>query len=263
MIGTVRTPADARWYRLAVGTLVVLAWAVLVAWGASPFAGLLDHRGIGEGPLPVSRVALFTAGWTLMIVAMMLPGSLPLVNLFGRMIAARSDGPALLTRLILGYLGVWTLFGAAAFRADAYVHAAVATVPAVAQASQWIGVAILLLAAVYQVTPLKDMCLTKCRSPYLFLAERWRGKRPAREALTLGVHHGIFCVGCCWTLMLLMFAVGGVNLGWMLALGAVMAAERSFRWGRYLTVPLGAALLLLAVGLVYRAPFITGVFRGS
>ena len=263
MIGAVRTAGDVRWYRLAVGTLVVLAWAVLIAWGASPFAGLLDHRGIGEGTLPVSRVVVFIAGWTVMVIAMMLPGSLPLINLFFRMIAGRPGGAALVARLILGYLAVWALFGAVAFRGDAYVHAAVARVPALAGASEWIGVAILLLAGVYQVTPLKDMCLTKCRSPYLFLAEHWRGQNPAREALSVGARHGLFCVGCCWTLMLLMFAVGGVNLGWMLALGGVMAAERSFRWGRHLPVPVGLALLLVALGLVYRVPLISGVFRGS
>lgn len=263
MIGTVRTADDIRWYRLAVGTLVLLAWAVLAAWGASPFAGLLDHRGIGEGTLPVSRMAVFVAGWTLMVIAMMLPGSLPLINLFARMVAGRRERAGLLARLILGYLGMWAIFGAAAFRGDAYVHAAVARAPAVADASQWIGVAILLLAGVYQVTPLKDMCLTKCRSPYSFLAEHWRGKHPGADALRLGARHGLFCVGCCWTLMLLMFAIGGVNLGWMLALGAVMAAERSFRWGRYITVPLGCALIVAAAALVWRVPFVMPLFRGS
>jgi predicted metal-binding membrane protein len=263
MIGTVRGPEDARWYRLAVGTLVLLAWAVLIAWGASPFAGLLDHRAIGAGTLPVSRVAVFVAGWTLMVIAMMLPGSLPLINLFAQMVAGRPSGAGLVARLIAGYLAVWALFGAAAFRGDAYVHAEVARLPVLAGASQWIGVGILLLAAVYQATPLKDMCLTKCRSPYLFLAEHWRGRNPARDALSVGARHGLFCVGCCWTLMLLMFAVGGVNLGWMLALGAVMAAERSFRWGRHLTLPVGAALLLVAIGLVYRVPLIAELFRGS
>lgn len=262
MIGAVRTADDIRWYRLAVGTLVLLAWAVLAAWGASPFAGLLDHRGIGEGTLPVSRMAVFAAGWTLMVIAMMLPGSLPLINLFSRMAVRRPDRTALIGRLIAGYLGVWAIFGAVAFRGDAYVHAAAARLPAVGDAAQWIGVAVLLLAAIYQVTPLKEMCLTKCRSPYSFVAEHWRGTNAAAEALRLGAAHGLFCVGCCWTLMLLMFAIGGVNLGWMLGLGAAMAAERSFRWGRYLTVPLGVALLAAAAGLILGVPFAAAIFRG-
>src|SRR5579864_4335761 len=126
MIGAVRTHEDGRWYGVAVGALVLCAWAALAGWGASPYAGLLDHRGIGEGSLPVSRVGLFVAGWTLMVIAMMLPGSLPLINLFSRMAAARSGGPSLVARLVLGYLGVWAAFGADAFRGAAYVHAAAA-----------------------------------------------------------------------------------------------------------------------------------------
>ena len=263
MIGAVRTTDDVRWYSLAIASLVLLTWAALIAWGASPFAGLLDHRGIGEGILPISRVVVFVAGWTLMVIAMMLPGSLPLINLFSRMVSGRSDRAGLVASLIVGYLGVWAIFGGAAFLGDAYVHAAVEHFPPAADASQWIGVTILLLAGVYQVTPLKDMCLTKCRSPYLFLAEHWRGKNPAGDALALGARHGLFCIGCCWTLMLLMFAIGGVNLGWMLALGAIMAAERSFRWGQYLTVPLGLLLILAALGLVYRMPLVTALFGAS
>lgn len=263
MIGAVRTPQDARWYGVAIGALVVCAWAVLVAWGASPFAGLLDHRGIGGNALPISRVVIFVAGWTLMVIAMMLPGSLPLINLFSRMVAGRPDRAGLLARLILGYLGVWALFGALAFRGDAYVHGAAARFPEAAEASQWIGVGILLLAGIYQVTPFKDMCLTKCRSPYMFLAGHWRGNNARADALRLGARHGLFCIGCCWTLMLLMFAVGGVNLGWMLGLGALMAAERSFPWGRRLTMPIGATLVLAAAALVWRVPFVTAIFRGS
>jgi len=109
---------------------------------------------------------------------------------------------------------------------------------------------------VYQFTPLKQMCLEKCRSPYMFLVEHWRGRNAGSDALRLGVRHGLFCLGCCWTLMLLMFAVGGANLGWMLALGTLMAAERSTRWGRYLTAPVGVALVLWAVlHLAGIAPF--------
>jgi predicted metal-binding membrane protein len=82
---------------------------------------------------------------------------------------------------------------------------------------------------------------------YSFLVENWRGQGASLEAFRLGLRHGLFCLGCCWTLMLLMFAVGGANLGWMLALGAIMTAERVSRWGRYLTRPLGLALILWAV----------------
>jgi predicted metal-binding membrane protein len=244
MIGAMRTPDDARWYRLSIGALVVLAWVVLVVWGASPFAGLLSHREIGEGSLsPILRLCVFVVGWTVMTVAMMLPSSLPLLNLFRRVVAGRRDRNGLIWRLAGGYIAVWVLFGAVAYRGDAFVHQAVAQAPALAP---WVAAVLLAGAAIYQFTPLKHMCLEKCRSPYSFLLAHWRA-RGASDAWRLGARHGLFCLGCCWTLMLLMFAIGGANLGWMLLLGAVMAAERATPWGRYLTRPIGLALALWAV----------------
>ncbi|HKV43683.1 MAG TPA: DUF2182 domain-containing protein [bacterium] len=256
MIGAIRTPDDTRWYRLSIWALVALAWVALAAWGASPFSGLLSHRVIiGDRTLslpPIFRLTLFVVGWTLMTIAMMLPSSLPLVHLFRRMVAGRADRHALVGRLLLGYLGVWVGFGALAYRGDAFVHQAIEQVPA---AAPWVATVLLLIAGIYQFTPLKQMCLEKCRSPYSFLVEHWRG-RQAGDALRLGARHGLFCLGCCWTLMLLMFAIGGANLGWMLGLGAVMAAERTTRWGRHLTRPLGVALGVWALlHLAGIAPF--------
>ncbi len=108
----------------------------------------------------------------------------------------------------------------------------------------WILAAgILLLAGLYQFTPLKHMCLEKCRSPLAFIMEHWHGGRDDQEAFQLGMRHGLFCIGCCWSLMLLMFVVSVGNLAWMLALGAVMAVEKNVSWGRRLTVPLGVLLV--------------------
>jgi predicted metal-binding membrane protein len=263
LITALRTPADGRWYRLSAVSLVVFAWIVLAAWGASPFAPLLSHRELAGGGLTALRLAVFTAGWLLMAIAMMLPGSLPLVTLFRVLVAPRPDRARLTAALIAGYLAAWTAFGAAAFAGDAALHAAVLRSPLAAALSAWIGLAVLLAAGVYQVTPLKDVCLEKCRSPYSFLMEHWRGRRPLGDALRLGLRHGAFCVGCCWVLMLVMFAVGGVNLAWMLGLAAVMLAERTSRWGRRLTVPVGAALILCAIGLAVRVPFLLAAFGGD
>jgi predicted metal-binding membrane protein len=117
----------------------------------------------------------------------------------------------------------------------------------VLSARSWlIAPAVLLLAGIYQFTPLKHICLEKCRSPYAFLVEHWRGGRAPRNALRLGTRHGLFCVGCCWTLMLLMLAVGAAHLGWMLALGALMTVERITHWGRQVTRPVGALLMIWA-----------------
>ena len=248
MINAMRTREDHRWYRISLGALILAAWATLAAWGASPFSGLLSHREIGGGSLPpIPRLAIYVVGWMLMTIAMMLPSSMPMVNLFRRFVLHRADSRRLLLLLGVGYIGVWTYFGFMTYLADGALHWAVASVPALQAAGCGIEAGILLLAGAYQFTPLKTMCLDKCRSPYSFLVSHWRGKNAGRDALRLGIRHGLFCLGCCWTLMLIMFAVGGANLGWMLALGALMAAERATRWGRHLTKPLGGALVLWAV----------------
>src|SRR5262249_46162998 len=227
MIDALRTPDDRRWYVLSLGLLIGAAWVVLVAWGASPYADLLDHGARADRALaPGLRTMVFVLGWTLMTVAMMLPGSLPLVNLFRRLVLRRPDGSRLVALLLVGYLGVWLGFGLLAYGADGLLHAAVDRLPTVRDAAPGIGAVLLLTAGIYQFTPLKAMCLERCRSPYMFLVQHWRGRQASRDALRLGMRHGLFCLGCCWSLMLLLFAVGGANVGWMLALGALMGAER-------------------------------------
>ena len=116
------------------------------------------------------------------------------------------------------------------------------------------GAIILTIAGLYQFSSLKYACLEKCRSPLSFLTSRWQGGNESVQALRIGVEHGLFCVGCCWSLMLLMFVVGTGSLAWMLLLGVVMALEKNFSWGRRLSAPLG---VLLFVGAV--AVFVDGI----
>ena len=119
------------------------------------------------------------------------------------------------------------------------------------RAHAWIiSAATILWAGVYQFTPLKYRCLDKCRSPLSFVMGHWRGGNEPAQALRLGAHHGLFCVGCCWSLMLLMFAVGIGSIGWMLLLGTVMAVEKNMPWGHKLSAPLGIALVAWGVALV-------------
>ncbi len=231
--------------------LVSLAWVTLWAWGQSPYGRFLSHERLGEvrvGGGAAILVLLFVAGWTLMTVAMMLPTSLPLLMLFHTFVRRRPDAPRLVSLLVAGYLAVWTLFGLLVHLADWGLHEAVER-SVWLEANAWvIGAATLGVAGLYQFTPLKYQCLDKCRSPLSFIMEHWHGSREHAQAFRLGIHHGIFCVGCCWSLMLLMFAVGVGNLGWMLALGAVMAVEKNMPWGRRLSAPLGG--LLVVWGLV-------------
>jgi len=201
--------------------------------------------GFGDQYLVV--VGLFVAAWTLMTVAMMLPTSLPLVTLFHAFVRKRPHQLRLVALLVAGYLGVWTLFGGLVHLGDRGVHAAVEQ-SGWLQANAWgISAATFALAGVYQFTPLKYRCLEKCRSPLSFIMEHWRGGRESTQALRLGVHHGLFCLGCCWSLMLVMFAVGVGNLAWMLMLSMVMAVEKNMPWGRRISAPLGVSLLALGV----------------
>jgi predicted metal-binding membrane protein len=240
-------------------TLVAAAWLTLWLWGQSPYSRYLNHANWAEigvsgslcQALPGGEYALsailVVAGWVMMLAAMMLPTTLPLLDIFRRLTVQRADRRRLMALVISGYLTVWGAFGLVAHLADWVVTFAV-------RQSDWlitngwvIGAAILAIAGLYQFSSLKYRCLDKCRAPFGFVIAHWRGAREKWHALLLGARHGMFCVGCCWALMLLMFVVGTANIGWMLALGAVMAAEKNLPSGRRLAAPIGAALLVAAL----------------
>ncbi len=242
--------------------LVVLAWAALAAIDASPYARYLEHGDfVAAGPiaewcrsLPGGTLLLPAAfqatAWVLMIAAMMLPSALPLVTAFDRLASARADRSRLLVLLVAGYVVVWAAFGLVAHGLHAALLAAAQQLPGLAAKAWAVGAATLALAGAFQFSRFKHLCLDKCRTPLGFIIEHWRGRRQAWQAFALGAHHGLFCVGCCWALMLLMFVVGAGNLGWMLLLAALMAVEKNLAWGRRISAPLGWALLVAAAALV-------------
>jgi predicted metal-binding membrane protein len=225
--------------------LAALAWLSLAVWAASPYGRYLHHEG-GVGPLPV-EVALFVLGWVLMIVAMMLPSSIPLVLTFGALVGRRRRPGRLVLLLLAGYLAIWGGFGLAAWVLDRGIHAAVDASPWLRDHTQVIIGATLLGAGLWQFSPLRDRCLDECRSPLGFVMNRWRGTSERRESFAMGLAHGAFCVGCCWSLMLVMFGVGLGSVAAMLGLGALTAVEKNLPWGRRLTHPLGFALVFLAI----------------
>jgi predicted metal-binding membrane protein len=230
----------------ALAAIAGLAWLSLAIWSASPWGRYLHHDGGGIGPLPL-EIGLFVAGWVLMIVAMMLPSSLPLVVVFSGVVRRRPQSGVLVGLLLAGYLAVWTAFGTAAWLLDRGIHAAVDAWPWLAGHPQLIIGATLLVAGLWQFSPLRDRCLDECRSPFGFVVNRWRAVSLRRESFLMGIAHGAFCVGCCWSLMLVMFGVGLGSVGAMLALGAITAVEKNLSWGRRLTRPLGILLVLAAI----------------
>jgi predicted metal-binding membrane protein len=229
----------------SLAAIAVLAWLGLWAIEGSSFGQYLHHDVVG--PTPLLGLGLFTIGWVLMIVAMMLPSSTPLVVIFSRLVGRRRHPRRLVVLLLTGYLVVWAVFGFAAWIADRGVHAAADTLPWLGEHPQLIIGATLLVAGLWQFSPLRDRCLDECRSPLGFVLNRWRGTSERREALLLGMAHGAFCVGCCWSLMLVMFGVGLTSLSAMLVLGGFTAIEKNVAGGRRLTHPLGVALVLAAV----------------
>jgi predicted metal-binding membrane protein len=247
---------DNRPFALLAVSGVVLAWTVLIAWGASPYGRFLSHDAIGDlgetfGPAYLAIALVFVLAWVIMTVAMMLPTALPLVLLFQRLVATRSNASLLIVLVVTGYLLVWALFGVIAHAGDLGIHRAVARSHWLADRAWLISAATMFVAGVYQFTPLKYFCLDKCRSPYSFIQSHWHGRTPNKDALLLGIHHGVYCVGCCWSLMLLMFAFGVGNVAWMLALGLVMGIEKNLPWGRRLSTPLGVLLIGAAIGIAF------------
>jgi predicted metal-binding membrane protein len=241
--------ANRRPFLFLLGSLITLAWFSLWVWERSPYGRYLHHDQIGQPALftgaggIILPASLYIGGWTLMTIAMMLPTTIPLLEIFRRLTAQRSDHVQLVTLVIVGYLTAWLGFGIVAHLADWVLHEITSHILWL-EANAWvIGAGTLLLAGGFQFTRLKYRCLDKCRAPLSFVTEYWRGRHDQRNALLLGIHHGVFCVGCCWALMLLMFGVGVGNLGWMLALGAVMAIEKNMPWGRKISAPLGVGLL--------------------
>jgi predicted metal-binding membrane protein len=233
-----------------VGALIALAWLTLAVWEGSSYGRYLKHSELaatdaagGAWP-PLAQAAAYVVGWTLMTIAMMLPTALPLVEIFRRLTRDRGDRGTLVSMLILGYLAIWMGFGILAHTLDWGLHELYEE-SAWLQGYPWIfSAGVLFVAGAYQFSALKYRCLDECRSPLGFVMRHWHGSRERLNALVLGVHHGLFCVGCCWALMLLMFAIGTGSVGWMLVLGAVMATEKNMPWGRKMSAPLG--LLLLA-----------------
>ncbi len=248
-----------------IAGLSLLAWAALAAWSAGPYARYLDHGRWTDLPLlgawcaavpqgEVVAAILFHGGaWLLMITAMMLPTVLPLIGVVMRVASGRRDAGLLVGLVVVGYALAWSGFGLLALALDSLVRSGAAQSASFATHGALLGAAVLAIAGGFQFSSLKYRCLDRCRTPFGFVSERWHGRNAAGDALRIGLAHGVFCVGCCWALMLVMFVVGMSNLAWMLLLAALMAAEKNLPIGRRLAAPVGIVLIGCAVVLVVTA----------
>jgi predicted metal-binding membrane protein len=229
--------------RARLGLVALLfALAGLAWWStADRMAGMDGGPGTDLGGL-----GWFLGVWVVMMAAMMLPSVSPTVALYARMTRRRGLSRSLL--FTSGYLLVWGAAGLAAYGLFHLGRSLFAADLAWGAGGRWFAGGVLALAALYELTPLKDVCLAKCRSPLGYLLGAWRDGRPG--ALQMGAKHAAWCVGCCWALMAALFALGVMSLAWTALVAALIALEKMLPYGRAVTWGTAAVLLALAIMLV-------------
>jgi predicted metal-binding membrane protein len=220
------------------------AWLVILAAQATGMVGFVSHDAVlGDGPPTVVALSLFLAGWLVMVVAMMLPASLPAVHAVRASPNLWRPGVAA-TIFVLAFLSVWLLFGLAALAGDAVLHRFVDATPWLAERPWLVSASLLVLAAVYQFLPIKHDGLAACRRLQHAVVDP---SAPARDALRLGVRYGLACLASSWALMLVMFGLGVSGIWSMAALTGLMAYESAGRHGRHAATAGGLVLLVVAM----------------
>jgi predicted metal-binding membrane protein len=256
-----RSPAAGERLPLVIPAAIAAAWLAALAAEASGQGRLLHHDALIEGRLPPPiAFIVFLLAWQFMIVAMMLPSSLPMARHYAGVVKRQGLGWRALYVFLGGYAVVWTAFGAIAFMGDVNVHRVVDSTSWL-QAHPWlIAGSTLAVAGGFQFSSLKNRCLTQCRQPFAFLVhQRLRG---VNSPFRLGLSHGLFCLGCCWALMLLMFAAGVANMVWMAGLAAVMIYEKVAGRGERLAPVVGYVLLAWAVLVLIHPPWLPHALAG-
>jgi predicted metal-binding membrane protein len=222
---------------------VALIGCAVLAWYLT-FLGFADMSA-GPGTMGLELWG-FLGVWTLMMAAMMLPALAPLTSMYLRSIRAVRNRPVRAIRtagLVGGYLLTWAGFGVGAYVAAALAALLAEDAPDIAP---WVGAGVLVAAGVYQLTPLKDFCLRHCRSPVAFLLHVSGYKGRLRD-VRVGIYHGAYCVGCCWGLMVVLIAVGVMNLAWMAVLTVVIFLEKTWKYGPTFSRITGVSLIVFAL----------------
>ena len=243
--------------------LVILGVLAVVAWIAS--VDRMDGMSMGSR-FSVGSLGFFVVLWVLMMAAMMFPSVWPAVAMYGMVIrrsaatGARATGSS--AAFVAGYLAAWTAFGLVAFGLLAIARAAGLDTLSTDEIARYGVAPVALAAAVYQLVPFKQTCLTHCRGPLSFFLQHWRDG--VDGALRMGVTHGGYCVGCCWLLMLVLLALGVMSITWMVAVSLAIALEKlaPVRMARLASGVLTVGLVTLAVVALVRPSWLPGVDSG-
>jgi predicted metal-binding membrane protein len=247
---------------VALAVITALAWADLV-WLADDMAmGGMDMTGYrmipagrglmmpADAPWQPIEFGYVFAMWAVMMIGMMMPSAAPMILIYarvGRQAAMQGKPFASSSWFAGGYLLAWTAFSLVATSAQWALERATLLTPMMESASNRLGAAALILAGVYQWAPLKDACLSRCRSPLYFIQQHGGFRREPLGALALGFRHGIYCIGCCWALMALLFVGGVMNIFWIATLAILVLLEKVMPFGRI--VARVAGLVFIAGGV--------------
>ena len=233
------TPAYAA-ARARLGLVAALVAIAVIGWVWT----IHEMRGMDAGPWTrLGSLGWFLGVWVVMMAAMMFPSVAPTIALYTRVTKGASPASAWL--FAVGYLMTWTGAGLIAFLVGGVATAVLGAGVSWEEAGHALAAVTLMVAAIYEVTPFKNVCLAKCRSPLGSLLGSWRGGRTG--AVRMGIRNGAWCVGCCWALMASLFALGVMSVSWMAMVAAIIAAEKTLPW-RHL--PIVTAALLLGMGMV-------------
>lgn len=233
----------------ALLTVVALAWAYLLLGGGVQ----MEKMDMGGGHMmamppewSLGYAAIIFAMWAVMMLAMMLPSAAPVILLAAALDRSRGAGPGRSTLFASGYLIVWFSFSVLATALQWGLDIAGLLSQTMSIANRILAAAVLLAAGIYQWTPLKQTCLTRCRSPIELLVRYWgQGKL---GAILAGMRHGLFCLGCCWMLMALLFVGGLMNLAWIAALALLVLIEKTLPWGGRMSRLAGIAFIAWGAG---------------
>ena len=233
-----------------MATVAAAAWIYIahLAWEMDHMAAAPDMFMPHAGPWRLSEFLLLYVMWAVMMVAMMLPSALPMVLMFaatGR--RRRTQGRQFTTTSLFlsGYFLVWFAFSVLASAVQWALHQAAVLTPMMTPRTSWLGGVVLLMAGLYQWTSLKKSCLRHCSSPLSFIMGHWRSGQWG--ALRMGIEHGMYCTGCCWALMALLFAIGVMNVLWVAAIAAFVLIEKVFPRRELIAKASGAVLAALGL----------------
>ena len=247
---TIKVRRTDSWLPVLLLSVAAVGWwfsaATAANMGTRPGADSMSMRGNSMS------FASFVLAWVAMMAAMMLPAVLPVVRLYGRAAARGTVAPVIV--FVAGYLIVWSVVGLPAFLAWRSLNAPLA------RADPWAGRiagAVAVAAAVYQLTPLKTLCLRHCRSPMSFFLRHGKNLDRPSGAVLAGARHGLYCLGCCWLLMAILVAFGTMQLGLMVALAVLILLEKDAPFGERLAQFAGAGFFVVGAALVLHPSFIS------